>query len=158
MKNAPITYGNESALDQRKYTTARSMRRMDTILAAVLVWLLEVDSPLTAWDGVEAFRTLHIDAAIRTLKKKYGWPIETVTLPTRRADGTFFYVTGYKLPQAAIDHAHDNLGAPVWIPKVKAAQARKRARDDAKAAALDFYRLSTGHPSFLTIQQYLYRR
>jgi hypothetical protein len=41
---------------------------------------------------------------------------------------------------------------------VKATQARKRARDDAKAAALDFYRLSTGHPSFLTIQQYLYRR
>jgi hypothetical protein len=159
MKNARTTDSNASALYKREYTT-QTFRppRPDTILAGVLAWLVAGGSPLTAWDGVEAFRTLHLDAAIRTLKRKYRMPIETVALPTRRADGSIFYVTGYKLSQVVVDHAHSSSNWQSWIRIVKLAQARKRARDNAKAAALDFYRLSTGHPSFLSIQQYLYRR
>jgi len=153
MKNARTTNSNASALYKREYTIQDCLpRRMDTILAGVLVWLFEGVTPLTAWDGVEVFRTLHLDATIRTLKKKYRWAIiENVTLPTRRADGTIFYVAGYKLPQVVIDYAHSNPDMQSWIRLVKLAQARKRARDDAKATALASYRRSTN-------QQYMYRR
>lgn len=159
MKNAPTTYGNESALDKRKYTIEDHFpRRLDTILAAVLVWLLDDCAPLTAWDGVQVFSTRHIEAAIRTLKKKYGWPIETVWLPTRRADGTFFYVTAYKLPQAEIEYAYADLDLFAWFALVEAAQARRRARESAKAAALESYWIIGGNESFHTIPKYSHRR
>jgi len=148
MKNARTTNSNASAQDKREYTIDFIPRRMATILAGVLARLLEGGRPLTTWDGVEEFRTLHLDAAIRTLKKKYQWPIQSIDIPTRMPDGTIFYVTGYKLPQVAIDYAYSRLGAHSWIRAVKVAQARKRARDCAKAAALDFYRRANDHLSF----------
>jgi hypothetical protein len=156
MKNAPITYGNESALDKREYTIGDLLMRKSTVLAGVLARLLQRGGPLTAWDGVEEFRTLHLDAAIRTLKKKYGWPIESVEIPTYKPNGTIYYVTGYVLPQAAVDQAYKNKYLGGWLEEVKVEQVRKRAIDDAKAAALDFYRLTTGHPAFHNIAQYLY--
>lgn len=150
MKNAPIPYGNESALDKRKYTIEDHFpRRLDTILAAVLAWLLDDCSPLTAWDGVHVFSTRHIEAAIRTLKKKYGWPIETVWLPTRRADGTFFYVKAYLLPEAAIEYVYANFDVFTWLKMVDVAQTRRHARDIAKAAALESYWLNSSSQSIL---------
>jgi hypothetical protein len=158
MKNASAC-GNENTLDKRADTMrALIPHRRDTIVAGVLTRLFEGGSPLTAWDGVEEFRTLHLNAAIRTLKNEYGWPIESRRFPTYKRDGTIFYVTGYNLPQAAIDYAYNTLDAGFWIQTVKLAQAVKRMRDDEKAAALDFYRLTTNHPSFRKIGQYLYRR
>lgn len=121
--------------------------RLDSILAGVLVWLCEGARPLTAWDGIDAFRTLRLDAAIRTLKKEYRWPIESISVPKRRPDGTTFYVTGYKLPQAFIDYAFLNWTVRSWIIMVMLAQVRKRARDGDKAAARAFYRLTTGYHS-----------
>lgn len=121
--------------------------RLDTILAGVLVWLCEGARPLTAWDGIDAVRTLRLDLAIRPLKTAYHWPIESISVPKRRPDGTAFYVTGYKLPQAFIDYARDNWTVRSWIQMVMLAQVRKRVRDGDKAAARAFYRLTTGHPS-----------
>jgi hypothetical protein len=152
MKNARTTDSNASAPYKRDFNIHDYLPcRKDTILAGVLVWLFEGVRPLTAWDGVEAFRTLHLAVAIRILKKKYRWPIETVAVPTRRPNGTTFYVTGYKLPQALAEYARDNWELQSWSRMVKLAQARKHARDGDKAAALAFYRLTTGHPDFLDV-------
>jgi hypothetical protein len=159
MKNATITYGDESALDKRDHTIGDLLMRKSTVLAGVLARLLRGGSPLTAWDGVEEFRTLHLDAAIRTLKKKYGWPIESVEIPTYKPDGLIFFVTGYKLPQAAIDQAYKNTRVGNWIEEVRVEQVRKRAIDDANAAACESLRLISGlAPIFRNVARCPYRR
>lgn len=162
IQNAPA-YANERAFNDREDTLHGLMpRRRGTIVAGVLARLFEGGSPLTAWDGVEEFRTRHLDKAVRSLKLDYGWPIESIVFPTYKRDGTIHYVTGYKLPQGAIDYAYRTLDAKLWIQTVKLAQAAKRMRDGEKAVALDRYRFSTGHPATsnmdeFTFSQYLTR-
>jgi hypothetical protein len=163
IQSAP-TYTNKRAIDDHEDTLHGLMpRRRGTIVAGVLARLLEGGSPLTAWDGVEEFRTRHLDKAVRSLKLEYGWPIESIVFPTYKRDGTIYYVTGYKLPQRAIDYAYRTLDAQFWIQTVKLAQTAKRMRDGEKAAALDRYRFNTGHPMTrkmdeFTFSQYVNRR
>jgi hypothetical protein len=158
------TYGNERAFDSHEDAMCGLLpRRRGTIVAGVLARLFEGGSPLTAWDGVEEFRTRHLDKAVRSLKLEYGWPIESIVFPTYKRDGTIHYVTGYKLPEGAIDYAYRTLDAKLWIQTVKLAQAAKRMRDSEKAAALDRYRFNTSHPTTrnmdeFTFSQYLTRR
>lgn len=157
MKNTPITYINERAKEMSKYAHGVLLMRNSTILAGVLARLLEGGMPLTVWEGVDAFRTTGLTSAIRTLKKKYGWPIESIVFPTFMPDG-IFYVKGYKLPQAAIDHAYQNLDADFWIEMVKVEQVRKRAINEVKAAALNSYRFIIDHPDECKDDQHNYRR
>lgn len=159
---APVTQnayacGNERAFDSHEDTMHGLMpRRRGTIVAGVLARLIEGGSPLTAWDGVEEFRTRHLDKAVRSLKLGYGWPIESIVFPTYKRDGTIYYVTGYKLPQGAIDYAYRTLDAKFWIQTVKLAQAAKRMRDGEKAAALDRYRFNTGHPTTRKMDEFTF--
>lgn len=157
MKNTPITYISERAKEKSKYAHGVLLMRNTTILAGVLARLLEGGMPLTVWEGVDAFRTTRLTSAIRTLKKKYGWPIESIEFPTFVPDG-IFYVRGYKLSQAAIDHAYQNLDAGSWIERVNVAQVRKRAINEAKAAALNSYRFIIDHPDECEDDQRHYRR
>jgi hypothetical protein len=119
--------------------------RKDTILAAVLVHLLQGGRPLTAWDGAAEFGTLNLGATIGTLRNKYGWPIESVEVPMYKPDGLIFYVVGYQLPQVAIDQAHyEKKHLARWVEHVKVEQVRKREIDKANAAARESLRLSGG--------------
>lgn len=148
MKNAPTTCWNLSTRFKGSTTAGKLPVRKGTIVAGVLARLLEDAKPLTVWDAVDAFRTTRLNNAIRTLKKKYGWPIELVEFPTYMPDGRIVWVKGYKLPQAAIDHAFRKTNVATWINMVKVAQARQRSINEAKAAALNAYRLGIDPPYF----------
>lgn len=60
-------------------------------------------------------------AIVRTLKRKYGWPIETHSFPANAADGRATWATVYSLPQHVIDAALER-GGRDWL------RARKAAR------------------------------
>jgi hypothetical protein len=63
-------------------------------------------------------------------------------------DGRIVWVRGYKLPQSAIDSAYKIGHMGLWISLVKADQTRKRLINEAKAAALNSYRLGIDPPYF----------
>lgn len=163
MKNAPITNGNESAPNKRKFTIFDLVpRRQNTSLVAVLVRLLEGGSVLTVREAVMELRVSNLSAAIRVLKKKYGWPIDTIEVRTYAGDAppyTYYYVKGYRLAQVDIDYAFSHLDAASWIEMVKVAQGHKREIDDAKAAAFEEYRSAyrnVGSPLMRSMLKYLY--
>jgi hypothetical protein len=143
-----------------KNARAQLLKRKDTILAAVLARLLQGGSPLTTWDAVKEFGTLNLGTTIGTLKNKYGWAIESVEIPMYKRSGLIFYVTGYQLPQTAIDYAHDETEHWVnWIEDVKVEQIRKRAIDKANAAARDSYRrIGNYADAFSNVARCPYRR
>ena len=60
-------------------------------------------------------------AIVRTLKRKYHWPIETNSFPANAADGRATWATVYSLPQNVIDKALDR-GGRDWL------RSRKLAR------------------------------
>ena len=60
-------------------------------------------------------------AIVRTLKRKYHWPIETNSFPANAADGRATWATVYSLPQNVIDKALDR-GGRDWL------RARRQAR------------------------------
>ncbi len=60
-------------------------------------------------------------AIVRTLKRKYNWPIETHSFPANAADGRATWATVYSLPQAVIDAALER-GGRDWL------RSRRQAR------------------------------
>ena len=60
-------------------------------------------------------------AIVRTLKRKYHWPIETHSFPANAADGRATWATVYSLPQQAIDAALAR-GGDDWLRSRKAAR------------------------------------
>ena len=53
--------------------------------------------------GAEPLRgRVTLAAIIRTLKRKYHWPIETTNFPSNAADGRATWVTVYSLPAEII--------------------------------------------------------
>lgn len=63
-------------------------------------------------------------AIVRTLKRKYHWPIETASFPANAPDGRATWATVYSLPPAAIAQALENGGCD-WLESRAAA---RRAR------------------------------
>ena len=53
-------------------------------------------------------------AIVRTLKRKYHWPIETSSFPANAADGRATWATVYSLPPAVIARALDR-GGRDWL-------------------------------------------
>ena len=53
-------------------------------------------------------------AIVRTLKRKYHWPIETTSFPSNAADGRATWATVYSLPPDVIAAAMD-AGARDWL-------------------------------------------
>ena len=60
-------------------------------------------------------------AIVRTLKRKYHWPIETASFPSNAADGRATWATVYSLPPEVIARALD-AGGRDWL------RSRKLAR------------------------------
>jgi hypothetical protein len=96
--------------------------------------------PLTARGAVLAIMLSEVDqtgaaplqgrtslaAIIKTLKRKYHWPIETSSFPSNAADGRATWATVYSLPPDVIAAAL-NSGAREWMERRIEAT---RMRDD----------------------------
>jgi hypothetical protein len=61
-------------------------------------------------------------AIIKTLKRKYHWPIESSSFPSNDSDGRATWATVYSLPAATIAQALDN-GGRDWLERRTAAKA-----------------------------------
>lgn len=65
--------------------------------------------------GAEPLRgRVTLAAIVRTLKRKYHWPIETASFPSNAADGRATWATVYSLPPAVIAAAMDR-GGRDWL-------------------------------------------
>ncbi|WP_305822429.1 hypothetical protein [Massilia brevitalea] len=68
-------------------------------------------------------------AIVRTLKRKYHWPIETNSFPANAADGRATWATVYSLPQNVIDKALER-GGRDWLRSRKLARRRVARLDN----------------------------
>ncbi|MEC4717747.1 hypothetical protein RY831_01165 [Noviherbaspirillum sp. CPCC 100848] len=65
--------------------------------------------------GAEPLRgRVTLAAIVRTLKRKYHWPIETASFPSNSADGRATWATVYSLPPDVIAAAME-AGARDWL-------------------------------------------
>jgi len=65
--------------------------------------------------GAEPLRgRVTLAAIVRSLKRKYHWPIETTSFPSNAADGRATWATVYSLPPEVIDKALDARGRD-WL-------------------------------------------
>jgi hypothetical protein len=65
--------------------------------------------------GAEPLRgRVTLAAIVRTLKRKYHWPIETASFPSNAADGRATWATVYSLPPEVIVTAMD-AGGRDWL-------------------------------------------
>ena len=92
--------------------------------------------PLTARGAVLAVLLSHADqtgaeplqgrtslaAIVKTLKRKYHWPIESTSFPSNASDGRATWATVYSLPAASVVKALDN-GGREWLERRTAAKA-----------------------------------
>ncbi|MFC5458382.1 hypothetical protein [Massilia niabensis] len=82
-----------------------------TARGAVLAVLLSNEDQT----GTEPLRgRVTLAAIVRTLKRKYNWPIETSSFPSNAADGRATWATVYSLPPAVIERALDR-GGRDWL-------------------------------------------
>lgn len=61
-------------------------------------------------------------AIIKTLKRKYHWPIESNSFPSNASDGGATWATVYSLPPASVTKALNN-GGSEWLERRAAAKA-----------------------------------
>ena len=65
--------------------------------------------------GAEPLRgRVTLAAIVKSLKRKYHWPIETTSFPSNAADGRATWATVYNLPEAVIAKAMDARGRD-WL-------------------------------------------
>jgi hypothetical protein len=77
--------------------------------------------------GAEPLRgRVTLAAIVRTLKRKYHWPIETTSFPSNAADGRATWATVYSLPPDVIAAAM-NAGARDWLKSSLMDQAPRNA-------------------------------
>lgn len=91
-----------------------------TARGAVLAVLLSNEDQT----GTEPLRgRVTLAAIVRTLKRKYNWPIETSSFPSNAADGRATWATVYSLPPPVIERALER-GGRDWL-KSRAASKRQ---------------------------------
>ncbi|MFC4931725.1 hypothetical protein [Massilia sp. GCM10023247] len=89
-----------------------------TARGAVLAVLLSNEDQT----GSEPLRgRVTLAAIVRTLKRKYNWPIETSSFPSNAADGRATWATVYSLPPAVIERALER-GGRDWLKSRTAAR------------------------------------
>ena len=89
-----------------------------TARGAVLAVLLS-DADQTGAEPLQGRVTLA--AIVKTLKRKYHWPIEASSFPANAADGRATWATVYSLPPAVIAAALRNGGSD-WLAARAAAR------------------------------------
>lgn len=89
--------------------------------AVLAVLLSNVDQA-----GAEPLRgRVTLAAIIRTLKRKYRWPIETASFPSNTVDGRATWATVYSLPPEVIAAALD-AGGRDWLRSISVESVRAR--------------------------------
>ena len=68
-------------------------------------------------------------AIVRTLKRKYHWPIETSSFPSNAVDGRATWATVYSLPPDVIARALDR-GGRDWLASRSAARRQPAPASD----------------------------
>jgi hypothetical protein len=63
-------------------------------------------------------------AIVKTLKRKYNWPIEAASFPANTPDGRATWATVYSLPEAVIAKALD-AGGREWLESRGAAKSAR---------------------------------
>jgi hypothetical protein len=61
-------------------------------------------------------------AIIKSLKRKYHWPVEVSSFPSNAADGRATWATVYSLPQAVVERALAR-GGNEWLERRNAAKS-----------------------------------
>ena len=65
--------------------------------------------------GAEPLRgRVTLAAIVKSLKRKYHWPVETTSFPSNAADGRATWATVYSLPAEVIEKALDGRGRD-WL-------------------------------------------
>ncbi|MRV75717.1 hypothetical protein GJ700_28775 [Duganella sp. FT92W] len=93
-----------------------------TSRGAVLAVLLSNDDQ-TGAEPLQGRVTLA--AIVKTLKRKYHWPIEASSFPANAADGRATWATVYSLPPAVIAAALD-AGGREWLERRTVAKGAPR--------------------------------
>jgi hypothetical protein len=101
-------------------------KRLDTVLADVLAKLL-AGEPLTPLETVRSASTTRLAAQVHSLKKHYGWPIQTELRAVGCQDGRVAQVARYSLNPSVSAQAMAN-GAASWVTQVVGERARLRKR------------------------------
>lgn len=128
MKTPDLPEEKPSAVDNCDFAPGTLPRRRNTVIAAVLAYLLESNVP-TGMDCVSKQSTTRLAAHIEYLERKYGWHIERRDIVTGTNDGRIATIAAYWLPQATIAQAFE-AGARAWIESVKAARAERRKESE----------------------------
>lgn len=123
------------------YTTPMKSKRLQfpgplTGRAAVLAVLLS-DADQTGAEPLQGRMTLA--AIVKSLKRKYHWPIETASFPANAADGSATWATVYSLPQPVIAAALA-AGGREWLERRSVAMGARRGsltRTDESGSSLD---------------------
>lgn len=90
-----------------------------TARGAVLAVLLS-DADQTGAEPLQGRTSLA--AIVKTLKRKYHWPIESSSFPSNSGDGRATWATVYSLPVAVMSKALDN-GGREWLERRAGARA-----------------------------------
>ena len=97
-----------------------------TARGAVLAVLLSNEDQT----GTEPLRgRVTLAAIVRTLKRKYNWPIETSSFPSNAVDGRATWATVYSLPPAVIERALDR-GGRDWLKSRSSARRQPLPESD----------------------------
>lgn len=134
MKTPPNQTAFESVPDKRNYTPGTLPIRCDTVTAAILASMLELNI-LTGMDAVFRQSTTRLGAVIHRLERDYGWHFDRRDIATGTNDGRVASIRAYWLPQATIAQAYES-GAREWVESVKVARAKRRKKAaECKASA-----------------------
>jgi hypothetical protein len=125
MGNAPTQKTSKGAADTADYTPGTRPKRINTVTADVLAYLLESQT-MTGLESVFKRNTTRLSAVIHYLESpRYGWTIDRRTVSTGTNDGRVAEITEYWLPTETIAQAFE-AGAREWIDRVKAARTERR--------------------------------
>lgn len=94
-----------------------------TMRAEVLAVLLSPDDQ-TGVESIFGYRKPGLAVVVRTLVRRYHWPIERRDFPTSTGDGRSAWASVYCLPQEVIDAALD-AGGRDWLAGMKATRAAR---------------------------------
>ncbi|WP_373991626.1 hypothetical protein [Duganella sp. BuS-21] len=96
-----------------------------TARGAVLAVLLS-DADQTGAEPLQGRTSLA--AIVKTLKRKYHWPIESTSFPSNAGDGRATWATVYSLPEAALVKALNN-GGREWLERRAGAKPNSELSD-----------------------------
>lgn len=96
-----------------------------TARGAVLAVLLS-DADQTGAEPLQGRTSLA--AIVKTLKRKYHWPIESTSFPSNGGDGRATWATVYSLPAAALAKALNN-GGHEWLERRAGAKPKSATAD-----------------------------